>query len=126
MAEYLLSVHMIEGTDYGPDGTGGYSDEEEMERAFAQTDAFNQKLRDSGQWVFAGGLQAPDIATVVDATGSQTTITDGPYSEAKEHIGGFWIIDVPDLDTALALATEASAACIGAVEVRPFQQGPEA
>lgn len=125
MAEYLLSVHMIEGADYSADGTGGYADVEEMERAFAQTDAFNQKLRDAGQWVFAGGLQAPDISTVVDATGSRPKITDGPFSEAKEHIGGFWVIDVPDLDTALALATAASAACIGPVEVRPFQ-GPEA
>lgn len=124
MAEYLLSVHMIDGADYGADGVGGYADDEEMQRAFAQVEAFNQKLQDAGQWVFAGGLQAPDIATVVDATGATPTVTDGPFGEAKEHIGGFWVIDVPDFDTALALATEASAACIGPVEVRPFQ-GPE-
>ena len=48
-------------------------------------------------------------------------LTDGPYPESKEHIGGFWIIDVPDLDVALALAAEASRACRGKVEVRPFQ-----
>jgi hypothetical protein len=51
-------------------------------------------------------------------------ITDGPFAETKEHIGGFWVIDVPDLDTALALAAEASEACEGTVEVRPFQSEP--
>lgn len=49
-------------------------------------------------------------------------MTDGPYSEAKEQMGGFWVIEAPDLDAALALAAEGSAACRGRVEVRPFQE----
>jgi hypothetical protein len=53
-------------------------------------------------------------------------MTDGPYLETKEHIGGFWVVDVPDLDAALKLAAEGSAACQGTVEVRPFQVEPEA
>lgn len=126
MSEFLLTVHMVEDADNGPEETSGYVDEAEMQKAFAQVEAFNQSLRDAGQWVFAGGLQPADIATVVDATGSGTTITDGPFSEAKEHIGGFWVVDVADLDTALAVAERASAACMGPVEVRPFQGGPDA
>jgi hypothetical protein len=61
------------------------------------------------------------MARVVDGQGDKPVITDGPYPEAKEFIGGFWIIDVPDFDVALELAAEASKACRGKVEVRPFQ-----
>jgi len=68
----------------------------------------------------------PDTATVVDATGAETVTTDGPFSEAKEQIGGFWVVEAPDLDAALALAAEGSAACRGPVEVRPFQDEPPA
>lgn len=122
MTQYLLSVHH-EGLEYDEDNT--YGSPEEMQRAFAQVDAFNQKMQDTGRWVFGGGLEAPSTATVVDATGNSVTITDGPYGESKEHIGGFWVLEAEDLDTALKLAEEASAACMGAVQVRPFQSEPE-
>jgi hypothetical protein len=96
--------------------------EEEMAKTFAAVDAFNEELRASGAWVFAGGLQpASSSATVVRAHEGDVTITDGPYLETKEHLGGFWVIEAPDLDVALALAAEASKACRGTVEVRPFQ-----
>ena len=62
----------------------------------------------------------------MDATGGDVITTDGPFAEAKEHIGGFWIIEAPDLDAALQWAAEGSAACAGKVEVRPFQDEPEA
>jgi hypothetical protein len=88
---------------------------------FAQVDAFNQKVTDAGIWVFGGGLEPIETATTVDATGPEAIITDGPYAEAKEWLGGFWVLEAPDLDAALNLATEASAACEGRVEVRPFQ-----
>jgi len=71
--------------------------------------------------VFADGLEQATTATVVDGRGEQPVITDGPYLEAKEHLGGFWIIEAPDLDVALRLAAEGSKACRGKVEVRPFQ-----
>ena len=114
MTQYLLSVH----TDFD---AGAYGDEAEMQRAFAQVDAFNTELRASGSWVFAGGLTPPSDATVVDASGTDAVLTDGPYAETKEVLGGFWIIDVADLDAALEVARKASAACMGKVEVRPFQ-----
>lgn len=123
MPQYLLSVY-TDGLDYGE--FGGYESEEQMQQAFADTGAFNERLEASGQLVFAGGLNAPSTASVVDATSGSTTITDGPYGESKEHIGGFWIIEAPDLDAALKLAEEGSAACLGAVEVVPFQSGPDA
>ena len=116
MTHYLLSV-------YGPaetDEFGGYGSKEEMEESFAATGAFNDKLRADGYWVFAGGLQSASTATVVDGMGGSPVLTDGPYLETKEVIGGFWVIEAPDLDMALKLAAEGSKACRGKVEVRPF------
>ena len=92
-----------------------------MEQAFADTGAFNDKLQADGYWDFAGGLQPPATATVVDGQGETPVMTDGPYLESKELIGGFWVIDAPDLDVALKLAADGSKACRGKVEVRPFQ-----
>ena len=117
MTEYLMSVHgPVEADEYG-----SYGSKEEMEKAFADTSAFNDKLQAEGYWVFAGGLQPASTATVVDGQGDSPVMTDGPYLETKELIGGFWVIDAPDLDVALKLAAEASKACRGKVEVRPFQ-----
>jgi hypothetical protein len=114
MKQYLLSVHMVEGEN-------PYASEEEMQQAFADVDAFNQELQAEGAWVFAGGLHPADVATVVRVQDGETLVTDGPFSEAKEHIGGFWVIQAPDLDAALDWAAKGAAACKGAVEVRPFQ-----
>ena len=96
-----------------------------MEAAFAATGAFNEKLHADGYWVFAGGLQAASTATVVDGQGETPVMTDGPYLETKEVIGGFWVIDAPDLDVALKLAAEGSKACRGKVEVRRSKASPE-
>jgi hypothetical protein len=117
MTHYLLSVH-------GPverDEFGSYGSQEEMEEAFAATGAFNDKLRADGYWVFAGGLAPATTATVVDGQGEAPVMSDGPYLETKEVIGGFWVIDAPDLDVALRLAADGSKACRGKVEVRPFE-----
>ncbi len=116
MTQYLLSVHgPVERNEFGD-----YGSKEEMEKAFADTGAFNDKLQAEGYWVFAGGLEAATTATVVDGTGGTPVLTDGPYLETKESIGGFWVIDAPDLDVALKLAAEGSKACNRKVEVRPF------
>jgi hypothetical protein len=92
-----------------------------MEKAYAQVDAFNKRMQESGAWVFAGGLEAPSTATTVDARNGEAVVTDGPFLETKEQLGGFWVLEAPDLDAALALARDASAACMAKVEVRPFQ-----
>ena len=104
-----------------PEEFYGYASEDEMRDSMAETGAFNEKLKSQGYWVFADGLEPAAMAKVVDGQGAVPLQTDGPYPESKEHIGGFWIIDVPDLDIALELAAEASKACRGKVEVRPFQ-----
>lgn len=83
-------------------------------------DAFNAHLAEGGHWVFAGGLAAPPAASVVDGRGARPLVIDGPFIEAKEYVGGFWIITAPDHETALALATEGSRACNRRVELRPF------
>jgi len=117
MTQYLLSVHMIEGeAEWAP---------EDVQKAYDDVDAFNARLQASGAWVFAGGLHEPSTATVVRATDGEVITTDGPFAEAKEQLGGFWVIEAADLDAALALAAEGSAACRRPVEVRPFQGEPE-
>lgn len=118
MPQYLLSVHSAEEVFDTP--------LEDMQASFEAVGAFNEKITAAGQWVFGGGLERPSTASVVDNRAGQNLVTDGPYLEVKEHIGGFWVIEVADLDAALALAAEASAACQGTVEVRPFQSEPEA
>ncbi len=118
MPVYLLSVHMVEGEEL--------PSPEDMQAAFQAVDAFNAKLQEQGVWVFAGGLHPVDTATVVDASkGGDVLTTDGPFAEAKEHLGGFWVIKAPDLDAALRWAAEGSAACRQPVEVRPFQEDVE-
>jgi hypothetical protein len=118
MTQYLLSVWMRDGDPTPTD--------EEVQRMYAQVDAFNDELKKSGAWVFAGGLHPDSTATVVDASKpGEPVTTDGPFAESKEHLGGFWIVEAPDLDAALDLARRGSAACGGPVEVRPFQDEPE-
>jgi hypothetical protein len=114
MTEYLMAVHGDEEsyTKVAP---------EDMQRQFAQVDVFNAELQAAGKWVFGGGLEPASTATVVRADGGDAVLTDGPYLETKEHIGGFWVITAADLDEALDWARKASAACEGPVEVRPFQ-----
>ena len=118
MKQYLLSVFMVEGE---PEPAA-----DEMEQIYKDVDAFNAKVQAAGAWVFGGGLHPADTATVVRSTAGDTVTTDGPFAETKEQIGGFWIITAPDLDAALDWAAQGSAACHGAVEVRPFQEDPEA
>ncbi len=113
MTQYLLSVHMVEGEEPPTP--------EAMQQAYDDVDKFNARLQDEGAWVFAGGLHPADVATVVRIENGQAVTTDGPFAETKEHIGGFWVIEAPDLDAALAWAEDGSRACGGPVEVRPFQ-----
>jgi hypothetical protein len=114
MTQYLLSV-------YGDEAVNAATSPEEMERMFARVGAFNDEVREAGAWVFAGGLHPTSTATVIRAVGGEVVTTDGPFAEAKEVLGGFWIIEADDLDAALAWARKGAAACEGAVEVRPFQ-----
>lgn len=117
MAEYLLAVHMVEGEPEPPADV--------IQRMYKQVDTFNQEVQSEGVWVFAGGLEPATTATVVRNTDGKVVTTDGPFAESKEQLGGFWVLNAPDLDAALALAARASAACEAPVEVRPFQQEPE-
>ena len=94
----------------------GLATEDEM----AAIDVFNDGLQAEGHWVFAGGLAAPDTATVIDNRSGEAMVTDGPFLESKEFLAGFWVIEAPDLDVALELATAGSKACNRRVEVRPF------
>ena len=113
MTQYLMAVHH----DY--DAPPPPADE--MQQVYDDVDVFNKKLTDAGAWVFGGGLEAPSTATVVRSEGGEVLTTDGPYAEAKEVLGGFWVIEAPDLDAALSWASEASTACRAPIEVRPFQ-----
>lgn len=81
---------------------------------------FNRRLQAEGHWVYANGLAAPETATVIDGRGEEPVFTDGPFVESKEYLAGFWIIEAPDLDVALKLATEGSKHCNRKVELRPI------
>lgn len=116
MPEYMLAVHGNLDEDAADTRTL-----EDYQPVFEAVDRFNEKLKAEGAWVFAGGLHPVTTATTVDCTGDTPVVTDGPYVESKEYLGGFWIISAPDLDAALEWAKEGSRACEGKVEVRPFQ-----
>jgi hypothetical protein len=110
---YLLSVHVVDGApDPAPDLVADM---------YRDVDLFNAELRAEGAWVFAGGLEPPSTAMVVRHRDGDVLTTDGPFTETKEHIGGFWVVSAPNMAAALALAERASLACKGPVEVRPFQ-----
>lgn len=116
MTQYMLSVWH--------DGDYPTPTSDQMQRVLAQVGAFNDEVLTAGIWVFGGGLQPQESATVVRVADGAVSMTDGPYAESKEQIGGFWIIESSDLDTALTWARKAAAACEGPVEVRPFQEEP--
>jgi len=114
MPQYLLSVWHDD--DYGVEDPGP-----DFPRLAAQVGRFNEELEAAGAWVFGNGLLPASSATVVRVAGGEVSMTDGPYAESKEQMGGFWVIEVPDLDVALDWARRGAAACEGPVEVRPFQ-----
>lgn len=116
---YLLSVH----GPAEPTESGTRPSQEAMLGAFADTGAFNGRLRRDGHFVFAGGLEPATTATTVDGRGERPAFTDGPYLETPEYLGGFWVVEAADLDVALALAAEGSKACHCPVEARPFRTG---
>ena len=115
MTQYLLSIYQPDGGPPPP----------EVLDVVRDLHALNQELKAAGAWVFSRGLHAPSTATVVRVHDGDVLITDGPYVEGKEHIGGFWIIEAPDLDAALGWARKAARATTLPIEVRPFQDVPE-
>ena len=117
MKQYLLAVHMVEGEEQ--------PSQDEMQQAYKDVEALNAQIQAEGAWVFAGGLHPPETASVVRIRDGEVLTTDGPFAEAKEQLGGFWVIKATDLDEALAWAAKATRACRGPVEVRPFQDDAE-
>ena len=113
MTQYLLSIYQPDGDPPPP---------EVLEPILRDVNAVKQEMRDAGVWVFSGGLHAPSTATVIRGKDDEALLTDGPYLEGKEHIGGFTIVRVDDLDAALTWGDKLSAALrrLLPVEVRPF------
>lgn len=110
MAHYLLSIQQPDGPPPPP---------EVLDPIMERLAAVNDDMRAAGVWVFTAGLTPPSSATVVTAKGDDVLITDGPYVEGKEHVGGIWVIDAPDLDVALHWAERAARALTLPIEVRP-------
>lgn len=111
MQRYLLSIMQPDGAPPAPDV---------LDRITADVGALVQETKDAGAWVFNGGLFPPSTATVVRAKDGEALITDGPYVEGKEHLGGFIIVRARDLDEALEWGRKTAAATTLPVEVRPF------
>jgi hypothetical protein len=118
MPQYLLSVFQEEGAE--PPSP------EHAEMIMGRVAAVQEEMKAAGAWVFFGTLTDASSATVVRADGGEMSMTDGPYAEAKEQIGGFTVIEAADLDEALEWARKGSEACMWPVEVRPFLGGPPA
>ena len=115
MTRYLLAIQQPDGPP-PPDV--------DMEAVMGRVDALVQEAKVRGAWVFNGGLYPPYAATVVRVPDGELVITDGPYAEGKEHIGGIVIVEEPDLDGALRWAHRLAEAIGLPIEVRPFQDDP--
>ena len=113
---YLLSIYQPDGPIPPP---------ETLAKVMSEIDVMNRELRAGGNWVFAGGLHSPSSATVVRVRDGEALVTDGPFAEGKEHIGGFTIIKASDLDEALEWGRRLAAATTLPIEVRPFQHARE-
>jgi hypothetical protein len=113
MTHYLLAVHHADEFPLPPD---------QMQQSCDDVEAFNARLTDAGAFVFAGAMLPAESATVVRQAGDDILISDGPYTETKEHLGGFWVISAAHLDAALEWARLATVACMLPVEVRPFDE----
>ena len=111
MTQYLVAIH--HPGDYDP-----FLEDEAMHR---DIDALNEEMLDADVRIFVGGLRPASGARSLRAQpDGNVLITDGPYLEAKEHVGGFWILEAADLDDALEWGRKATVACRAPVEVRPF------
>lgn len=115
MTMYLLSIYQPDGPVPPP---------EVLTRVMSDLEEINRDLRATDSWVFAGGLHDPSTATVVRVKNGETLMTDGPFVEGKEHVGGFSVIRAPDLDAAIEWATRFAGVTTLPVEVRPFQERP--
>ena len=111
MKQYLLSIYQPHGDPPPP---------EVLEPIMRDVDAVDAELRAAGAWVFNGALGPPNSSTVVRIKDGEPLLTDGPFAEGKEHIGGVMVIQAPDLDAALGWARKAAVACRLPVEVRPM------
>lgn len=114
MSEFLLSVHHDYSRPLAPEGT-------DVQARYAAVAALNHDLREAGAWVFAGGLESPSTAMVVSVADGDLAVTEGARSLGPLRLGGFWVIDVPDMESAITWAQRASVAIDDPVEVRPFQ-----
>jgi hypothetical protein len=112
MNQYLLSIYQPDGDLPAP---------EELERISGEVRAVQEQMHAAGAWVFSGGLHATNTATVLNPRSDEMPITDGPYVEGKEHIGGLVIIKAESLDEALAWGRKVARATTLPIEVRPFQ-----
>ena len=112
MTKYLLAMYQPVGDPPPP---------EILEPVMRDLGIVTQEMQDAGVWVFAGGLHDPNTATVLRLKGGDVLTTDGPYVEGKEHLGGFTIIEAPDLDAALEWGRKYARASTLPIEVRPFR-----
>ena len=121
MAQYFLTVPQ----DTAEAPTMASMDPAELADMIAAVGKLNSALQEAGAFVHAGGLHPPSTAITVDATGGEAKRVPGPFVAATEYVGGFWIIDAPDEESALTWAEQCSAATRSRIEVRALQQGPE-
>jgi hypothetical protein len=112
--------------DSAEEPTMATMDPAELEAAMAAAIKITTDMQEAGAFLFAGGLHPPSSAKTVDATDGEPVVVDGPFVEAPEYVGGFWIIEAADEAEAVEWATRASKALGGRIEVRALQEAPDA
>jgi hypothetical protein len=110
----MLSVHSCDDEVRPPMSA------EEMQQSWQQITALESDMKSGGAWVFSARLHGPEAATVVRVSNGEILITDGPFAEAREHLGGFYIINAMDLDAAMGWAAKVTRFIGVPIEVRPF------
>jgi hypothetical protein len=112
MKQYLLGMYQPEGPTPPP---------EVLDRVMRDLGVISQDIKDAGAWVFSGGLHPPSASTVLKLDNGEVVTTDGPFAEAKEYLGGFWIVNAEDLDAALGWGRRITEVTGLPIEVRPFR-----
>jgi hypothetical protein len=112
MKQYLLGMYQPEGRIPPP---------EVLDRVMRDLGVISQDIKDAGGWVFSGGLHPPSASTVLKLDNGEVVTTDGPFTEAKEYLGGFWIVNAEDLDAALGWGRRITEVTGLPIEVRPFR-----
>ena len=106
---------------YGDENLADKMSKEEAEKMYGEYFAYTDGIRKSGHYIGGNPLKATSTATTIRVRNGKVSTTDGPFAETKEQLGGYYLVEAPDLDKAIEMAAKIPGARFGSVEVRPIQ-----